>query len=46
MCKIFWLESMKGRDYSEDLGVGLRIILKCILRKSALSIWIDFVRYL
>jgi hypothetical protein len=29
----FWLESLRGRDQSEDLGVGWRIILKCILRK-------------
>jgi hypothetical protein len=27
----FWLESLKGRDHSEDLGVDERIILKWIL---------------
>jgi hypothetical protein len=26
-----WLESLKGRDHSEDLGVDGRIILNCIL---------------
>jgi hypothetical protein len=33
MCTEFWFESMKGRDYSEDLGVDWRIILKWILEK-------------
>jgi hypothetical protein len=28
-----WLESLKGREKSEDLGVDGRIILKRILRK-------------
>jgi hypothetical protein len=30
---VFWLESLKGRDHSEDLGVDGRIILKRILGK-------------
>jgi hypothetical protein len=29
----FWLESLKGRDHSEDLGVDGWIILKFNLRK-------------
>jgi hypothetical protein len=27
----FWLESLKGRGHSEDLGIDWRIILKQIL---------------
>jgi hypothetical protein len=29
----FWLESLKGRDHSEDIGVGGSIILKLDLRE-------------
>jgi hypothetical protein len=29
----FWLESLRGRGHSDDLGVDGRIILKWILRK-------------
>jgi hypothetical protein len=32
--RTFWLESMKGIDHSEDLGVDGRIILKQILVKT------------
>jgi hypothetical protein len=28
MCTTFWLESVKGRDHPEDLGVDERVILK------------------
>jgi hypothetical protein len=34
----FWLGSVKGRDHSEDIGVGGRIILKWILRKQGLRV--------
>jgi hypothetical protein len=33
MLKIFWLQSQKRREYSEDLGVDEKIILKWIVRK-------------
>jgi hypothetical protein len=39
----FWLESLKGRDHSEDLDVDGSIILKCILRKECLGVWIEFI---
>jgi hypothetical protein len=29
----FWSENLKGRDNLEDLGIGRRIILECILEK-------------
>jgi len=33
MCTKSWLESLKGKDYSEDMGVGGRIILEWVLQK-------------
>jgi hypothetical protein len=33
MCAKFYLESLKGRDHSEDTNVDGRIISKCILGK-------------
>jgi hypothetical protein len=39
----FWLGSLKGRDYSEDLGLGGTIILKSILGKSGFGVWIGFI---
>jgi hypothetical protein len=32
-----WLDSLKGRDQSQDLGEGGRIILKYILGKQGLK---------
>jgi hypothetical protein len=39
----FWLESLKGRDHSEDLGVNERTTLKCILGKYVERVWIEFI---
>jgi hypothetical protein len=39
----FWLESLKGRDHLKDLGSGEKIILKLILRKQSLGVWIGFI---
>jgi hypothetical protein len=34
----FWLESLKGRDHSEELGVDRRIILKWISGKKGFGV--------
>jgi hypothetical protein len=39
----FWLGSLKGENHSEDRGVGGRIVLRWILRKSGLGMWIGFI---
>jgi hypothetical protein len=33
MYAMLWLENLKGRDHSENVGVGWRIILEWILEK-------------
>jgi len=33
MCTKFWSENLKGRDYSEDLGIDGKKILTMDLRK-------------
>jgi hypothetical protein len=33
MCTIFWLESLKGRDHLEDLGIDERIRIELILEE-------------
>jgi hypothetical protein len=33
MLKISWFENLKGRDYSEDLGIDGKITLEYILGK-------------
>jgi hypothetical protein len=39
----FGLKSLKGRDFSEDVGVDERIILKWILGMSGGRVWIGFI---
>jgi hypothetical protein len=36
---IFWLENLKRRDYSEDLGIDGGIILESVLGKSGGKLW-------
>jgi hypothetical protein len=43
--KIFWLESLKGREHSEDLGVEGRIVIKWILGKHCEKVWTGFIRF-
>jgi hypothetical protein len=39
----FWLESLTGRDHSEDLGFDGKVILKWILGKEEWRAWIGFI---
>jgi hypothetical protein len=39
----FWLESLKGRGHSEDIGVGGRIILKWISGKWDWTVGTGFI---
>jgi hypothetical protein len=39
MHTIFWLENLKGRDLSENLGVDGRIILEWIFGKYGRKVW-------
>jgi hypothetical protein len=36
----FWSEKVEGRDHLEDMGVLERIILKWILKKQDMRVWI------
>jgi hypothetical protein len=38
----FWWESLKGRDHSEDQGIGGRMGLECILGRLVGGVWIVF----
>jgi hypothetical protein len=37
------MESLRGRDYSEDLSVDGKIILKLIKRKEGWRMWIEII---
>jgi hypothetical protein len=39
----FWLESLKGREHLEDLGIDERITLKWVLGKEGWRGWIGFI---
>jgi hypothetical protein len=39
----FWLNNLKGRDHSEDLGVDEKIILEWILGKRIGKVWTRFI---
>jgi hypothetical protein len=43
MCTEFWLDTLKGRDNSEDQDINGRILLKWILGKQGLGMWIGFI---
>jgi hypothetical protein len=39
----FWLDSLKGRDHSQDIRAHVRIFLKWILRKQGANLWTGLV---
>jgi hypothetical protein len=39
----YWCEIQKERDHYEDLYVGERIILKWILERQDVVVWIGFI---
>jgi hypothetical protein len=42
MHTIFWSDKLKGRDYSEDPGVDIKIILDWIMEKECGNVWTGF----
>jgi hypothetical protein len=40
----FWLESLKERNHSEDLGTDERIVLQWILEKQGWKVWTGFIQ--
>jgi hypothetical protein len=44
MRTIFWLENLKVRENSEDLGIDRRMILECILGELGWEVWTDQVQ--
>jgi hypothetical protein len=44
-CRKILLKSLSGRDHSEVLGVGGRIILKLLLRKQWCKVWVKCTRF-
>jgi hypothetical protein len=43
MHTIFWLENLKERGHSEDLGVDGRLILESIIGKWGEKVWTRYV---
>jgi hypothetical protein len=43
MHAVFWLETFKGREYSEEVGVSGEIILDWILGKYDGKVWTGFI---
>jgi len=39
----FWLETLKGRDHLEDIGVDGTIILEWILEKYGAKVWTGYI---
>jgi hypothetical protein len=43
MHTIFWLQNLKRREHSEDLGVDGKITSECILEKYGGKVWTGFI---
>jgi hypothetical protein len=39
----YWLESLKGRDHLDDLGIDGSVILKLVLGKEGEKLWAGFI---